>query len=118
MIVKAISWIMDWMPASKNRSAEHLARRLGWFSIALGVLEIIAPHRLSRVLGVRGGETLIASYGLREAATGVAILTSITRRPSYWRGSRAMLWIWPRSWAVSETAAGSPLSVWHSCLSP
>ena len=84
MIVKAISRIMDWMPASKNRSAEHLARRLGWFSIALGVLEIVAPHRLSRALGLRGGETLIASYGLREVATGVAILTSRNPAPFVW----------------------------------
>jgi hypothetical protein len=53
MIVKAISRMMDWMPASKNKSANHLAQRLGWFGIALGVLEIIAPHRLSRALGLR-----------------------------------------------------------------
>jgi hypothetical protein len=84
MIVKAIARIMDWMPASKDKSAAHLARRLGWFSIALGLLEIIAPHRLSRTLGFRGGETLIASYGLREVATGVAILSSANPAPFVW----------------------------------
>ena len=84
MMVKAIARIMDWMPASKNKSAEHLAQRLGWFSIALGLLEIVAPHRLSRTLGFRGGETLIASYGLREVATGVAILTSRNPAPFVW----------------------------------
>ena len=84
MMVKAIARIMDWMPASKNKSAEHLAHRLGWFSIALGVLEIVAPHRLSRTLGFRGGESLIASYGLREVATGVAILASRNPAPFVW----------------------------------
>ncbi len=84
MMVKAIARIMDWMPASKNKSAEHLAQRLGWFSIALGLIEIVAPHRLSRALGFRGGESLIASYGLREVATGVAILASRNPAPFVW----------------------------------
>jgi hypothetical protein len=84
MIVKAILRMMDWVPASKNKSANHLAQRLGWFSIALGVLEVVARHRLSRALGLRGGETLIASYGLREVATGVAILTSRNPAPFVW----------------------------------
>ncbi len=84
MMIKAISRLMDWMPASKNKSAAHLAQRLGWFSIALGVLQIAAPHRLSRALGFRGGESLIASYGLREVATGVAILASRNPAPFVW----------------------------------
>ncbi len=84
MMVKALARIMEWMPSSKNKSAEHLAQRLGWFSIALGLLEIVAPHRLSRTLGFRRGETLIAAYGLREVATGVAILTSRNPAPFVW----------------------------------
>ncbi len=102
MMVKAIARIMDWMPASKNKSAEHLAHRLGWFSIALGVLEIVAPHRLSRTLGFRGGESLIASYGLREVATGVAILASRNPRRSSGAGWQGMRLTWRRSWARSE----------------
>lgn len=84
MIVKSLARIMDMMPRSTDKSARHLARNLGWFSIVLGLLEIAAPHRFSRGLGYRGGETLIASYGLREVATGVAILTSRNPAPFVW----------------------------------
>ena len=76
MIIKSVARVMDMMPASRDKSAKHLARNLGWFSIALGALEVAAPHRLSHVLGWRGGKSTIAFYGLREIATGVAILAS------------------------------------------
>lgn len=84
MIIKAISRVMDMMPRAANKSASHLARNLGWFSIGLGALEIAAPHRLSRAMGVRGAEPVIAFYGLREIATGVAILTSRDPAPFVW----------------------------------
>ncbi len=75
---------MDMMPRSKDKSAKHLARNLGWFSIALGALEVAAPHRLSRTLGWRGGESAIAFFGLREIVTGVAILASRDPAPFVW----------------------------------
>ena len=84
MIIKSVARIMDMMPASKDKSARHLARNLGWFSIALGALEVAAPHRLSRALGWRGAEPAIAFYGLREIATGVAILASRDPAPFVW----------------------------------
>jgi hypothetical protein len=84
MIVKTLSRVMDMMPRSHNRSAKHLARNLGWFSIALGVLEVAAPHRLSGALGWRGSESTIAFYGLREIATGVALLTARDPAPFVW----------------------------------
>ncbi|MCJ2120833.1 cyclase dehydrase [Methylobacterium sp. J-001] len=55
---------------------DELARSLGWFSIGLGFLELTAARGLCRALGLRGRETLIQAYGIREVATGVAILTS------------------------------------------
>lgn len=55
---------------------DELARGLGWFSIALGLLELTAAHGLCRALGLDGRETLIRSYGVREVATGAAILMS------------------------------------------
>jgi hypothetical protein len=84
LIVKTLSRVMDMMPRSHNKSAKHLARNLGWFSIALGALEVAAPHRLSRTLGWRGSESTIAFYGLREIATGVAILTARDPAPFVW----------------------------------
>jgi hypothetical protein len=55
---------------------DELARGLGWFSIGLGLLELTAAHGLCRALGLKGRETLVQAYGVREVATGVAILMS------------------------------------------
>jgi hypothetical protein len=84
MIIKALSRAMDMMPRSRDKSAKHLARNLGWFSIGLGVLEVAAPHRLTRVLGWRDAESTISFYGVREIATGVALLTARDPAPFVW----------------------------------
>ena len=55
---------------------EELARGLGWFSIGLGVLELVAAPGLCRALGLNGREALVRAHGVREVATGVAILMS------------------------------------------
>jgi len=65
---------------------ERLARGLGWFSIALGAAEVLAPGTLARSLGMGDKEDLIRAYGLREIATGVAILSATDPKP----------WIWAR----------------------
>lgn len=59
----------------KNVKAEQLARGLGWFSIGLGLAELLAPRGIARVAGVRGNTTLIRLLGLREIAHGIAIFT-------------------------------------------
>ena len=69
-----------------SQSSHKMARGLGYFSIALGVAEMIAPGAICRAAGVRGLETVVRSYGAREIATGVAILTSHDPEP----------WIWTR----------------------
>ena len=69
----------DWRGArarGAHSPSERLARGLGWFSIALGAAELLAPRTLCRALGMEGSETLVRAYGVREALTGVAILTS------------------------------------------
>ena len=65
-------------------SAGALAQGLGWFSIGLGLTELLAPHLLSRALGMRGQERLVATYGLREIAAGVGILASRDPTPWIW----------------------------------
>lgn len=60
------------------------ARGLGWFSIGLGLVEVLAPHALARGLGLRGSERLIAGYGAREIATGIGILASRDPTPWIW----------------------------------
>lgn len=55
--------------------ADQLARALGWFSIGLGLAELIAPSRITRALGLEGKETLVRAYGVREIGHGVLSLS-------------------------------------------
>lgn len=61
-------------PANPFPSARSVARGLAVFSIALGALEVLAPRRLGRWIGLRGDPRLVQAYGAREVATGLAIL--------------------------------------------
>src|SRR5579871_629218 len=56
-------------------SVDYLVRALGWFSIGLGAIELLAPARLTRPLGMRGKEDLVRAYGAREIASGVVSLS-------------------------------------------
>ncbi|HWE48379.1 MAG TPA: SRPBCC family protein [Bryobacteraceae bacterium] len=51
-----------------------LATGLGWFSIGLGLAELLAPRRIQRLTGTSNNKTLIRGFGLREIASGVGIL--------------------------------------------
>jgi hypothetical protein len=54
---------------------DRLARALGWFSIGLGLVELVAPGRIARTLGLDGKEGLIRAYGARELASAVPTLS-------------------------------------------
>lgn len=57
-------------------SAEKLARGLGWFSIGLGLAQLLAPRAVARLAGGQGRHTgLIRLYGLREIASGLMIFS-------------------------------------------
>ena len=77
-----------WDLATERRldDGETLAGFLGWFSIGLGTLELLAPERLERWLGVEGRTRLIQGYGVRGIAKGIGILAS--RRPAGWVWAR------------------------------
>jgi hypothetical protein len=68
--------------ANARGGADRLARALGWFSIGLGALELMAPGSLSRALGMegRGKSAMIRAFGAREIAAGVLSL-SIDAKP-------------------------------------
>ncbi len=68
---------------SSMSSADRLARSLGWFSIALGALELFAPRRVTRTLGMEGREGLVRAYGVRELLAGVLTL-SVEKRAGLW----------------------------------
>jgi hypothetical protein len=59
-----------------------LARGLGWFSIGLGLAEVLAPRTLTEQLGMEGKEPLLRFYGAREIAEGIGIL--MTGNPAPW----------------------------------
>jgi hypothetical protein len=57
---------------------------LGYFSIALGVAELLAPTAVCKAVGISGLESVVRAYGAREIATGVAILASHDPEPWIW----------------------------------
>src|SRR3954454_5128320 len=61
-------------PSSLGTS-DQLARALGWFSLGLGIAEIVAPRRFTRALGMEGSEGLVRAYGAREIAAGMMTLS-------------------------------------------
>ena len=69
-------------PSLRTRS-DRLAKALGWFSIALGTVELFAPQRITRPLGMRGNETLVRAYGMREIFSGIMSL-SVDKQVGLW----------------------------------
>lgn len=67
---------------------ERVARGLAWFSIGLGLAELLAPRTVARLCGLAGNPTsLIRLYGLREIASGVLIFA---------QGHRPATGVWTR----------------------
>lgn len=64
---------------------EHqMTNKLAWFSIAIGMAEVVSPKTLARALGIKRGHRLIQLFGLRELAAGVGLLTQNRRAPWLW----------------------------------
>lgn len=70
-------------PTSPRRhsATTRLARGLGWFSIGVGVVELLAAGPLASLIGLRGRESLLRAYGVREIASGIGILASREAAP-------------------------------------
>jgi uncharacterized membrane protein len=71
-----------WRQTGLDRvGAERVAQGLGWFSIGLGLAELLAPALVARLCGGQGRHTgLVRLYGLREIAAGLMIFSG-GRRP-------------------------------------
>ena len=69
-----------------NKQLDTLAQGLGWFSLGLGALEIIAPRALDRMLGAGDHTPATRLFGLREIAAGLGILSSSD--PKFWLWAR------------------------------
>ncbi len=61
-----------------------LARGLGWFSLALGAAELLAPRKLTNVIGADEHDALTRGYGVREIGAGIGILASRDPTPWVW----------------------------------
>jgi hypothetical protein len=70
------------MPPSST--ARTMATALGWFSIALGAAELLAPRALAQWLGMRHGAPILKTYGARGVAAGVGILALPNKSPGIW----------------------------------
>ena len=64
----------------------RLARGLGYFSIGLGLAELLAPKAVGRMIGLEDRPGLLRLYGLREITAGLGILTQ--SQPTGWVWSR------------------------------
>jgi len=67
---------------------DRIGRGLGWFSIGLGLAELLSPRFISKVSGVPERDGIIRLFGAREIAQGVGILTQ--RDPTPWLWARVV----------------------------
>jgi uncharacterized membrane protein len=75
--------------ARESSTVGRLTNGLGWFSIGLGLAEVIAPGAVADLIGVRSSprvRRMLRLYGARELAAGIGILTQ----------PRAAAWVWAR----------------------
>lgn len=72
-------------PGLPSTSAKRLAKGLGWFSIGLGLAELLAPRAIANISGVSNKHTgLIRLYGLREIGAGIAIFAQEKPTAGVW----------------------------------
>lgn len=62
---------------------DSVAQGLGWFSLALGLTELLAPQRITQALGMEGKEALVRAYGAREIGSGILSL-SVDKKLGLW----------------------------------
>jgi len=68
-------------------TAKRFGLGLGYLSIALGLVEVAAPGRLARLLGLEGqdaAKNTIFAFGLRELAAGGALLRGPAVSTNVW----------------------------------
>jgi uncharacterized membrane protein len=68
-----------------GQGARGLALGLGWFSIGLGLTELLAPRSLARAIGMPdANDGILRAFGAREVANGLAILAEPDRAAWLW----------------------------------
>jgi len=77
------STIVSKRPDQSMTWSQRTARNLGWFSIGLGIAELVAPGQIAKALGLEGKENLLRGYGAREIGAGMWALSD-TPAPAMW----------------------------------
>ena len=68
-----------------STNGNRLAHGLGWFSIGLGLTELLAPRAIANISGVSNTRTgLIRLYGLQKLASGIAIFSQKKPAEAMW----------------------------------
>lgn len=66
------------------RHVSPLATGLGWFSIGIGVVQLVAPRQLGRAIGLEARPMVMQAMGAREIASGIGILSRPGRSGWLW----------------------------------
>jgi len=82
-MMNSSSTLVTSRPDRSLTATDRVARGLGWFSLALGAAELIAPGKLGKALGLEGKEALLRAYGGREIGAGMWALSD-TLAPAIW----------------------------------
>lgn len=67
---------------------DNLNRSLGWFSIGLGLTQLLAPKALGRAIGVGDQSTIMRMCGVREIVSGVGLISG--KAPAAFATSRVI----------------------------
>jgi hypothetical protein len=66
---------------------ERIVKGLGWFSIGMGLAQLLAPRAMAKASGMPENRIgLMRAVGVRELATGVGLLSR--RQPTMWLWTR------------------------------
>jgi uncharacterized membrane protein len=74
---------------TRARDGDGLANALGWFSIGLGLAQVVSPDGVARFVGLQDNSrtrSLMRAIGVRELTAGVGILSR--ERPTGWVWAR------------------------------
>jgi uncharacterized membrane protein len=70
---------------TEQQNAEQLALGLGWFSIGLGLAELLAPRAVAQAIGMPDASpTILRAFGAREIGAGLTILNEPDRAAWLW----------------------------------
>ena len=72
-------------PGLPSANGKRLAKGLGWFSLGLGMTELLAPKFIARISGVpERNSSMIRLFGLREIASGIGIFAQKNPAAAMW----------------------------------